>query len=251
MATGDVSSVRSIEWRNGRLFLLDQTQLPLAISVEEEESVEDVWHAIKQLKVRGAPAIGVAGAYGLVVAMRGLDHLDEQAFLAKMRSAAAYLDGSRPTAVNLSWALGRVVAAAEKAAGGEGSVSGNSASGGAASGGSASEGVPGRSGTPSTRKPSAHLLAAITAEAEAIHGEDIEVCRRIGEFGAPLSPRERVYLPIATPVASRRPITAPPRRRCIWLTATASPSRSTPMRVDPCCRGRALPPGSCSRREST
>jgi methylthioribose-1-phosphate isomerase len=186
MATGDVSSVRSIEWRNGRLFLLDQTQLPLAISVEEEESVEDVWHAIKQLKVRGAPAIGVAGAYGLVVAMRGLDHLDEQAFLAKMRSAAAYLDGSRPTAVNLSWALGRVVAAAEKAAGGEGSVSGNSASGGAASGGSASEGVPGRSGTPSTRKPSAHLLAAITAEAEAIHGEDIEVCRRIGEFGAPL-----------------------------------------------------------------
>jgi methylthioribose-1-phosphate isomerase len=166
MATSNVSSVRSIEWRDGRLFLLDQTQLPLTVSVEEQASVEDVWESIKQLKVRGAPAIGVAGAYGLVVAMRGLSHLEETEFLGRMRSAAAYLDGSRPTAVNLSWALKRVVAAAEGAADGSGAAGAGRDGGG--------------------RQPSAHLLAAITAEAEAIHAEDIEVCRRIGEFGAPL-----------------------------------------------------------------
>jgi methylthioribose-1-phosphate isomerase len=165
MATNGESSVRSIEWREGRLFLLDQTQLPLSVSVEEEKTVEDVWEAIKQLKVRGAPAIGVAGAYGLVVAMCGLSYLEEAEFLEKLRSAATYLDGSRPTAVNLGWALKRVVAAAERAAGG---------------------GDGGGPGDRDDRQPSAHLFATITAEAEAIHAEDIEVCRRIGEFGAPL-----------------------------------------------------------------
>ncbi|MCG8480724.1 MAG: S-methyl-5-thioribose-1-phosphate isomerase [Spirochaetales bacterium] len=142
-------TIRSIEWRDGTLFLLDQTKLPLSVEVEEQTTVEQVWDSIKQLKVRGAPAIGVAGAYGLVVAMRDKVDLDRDAFLAELRRRAAYLDSSRPTAVNLHWALSRCVRAVEAADGGS----------------------------------SERLLATLTAEAAAIHGEDLSLCRRIGEHG--------------------------------------------------------------------
>ncbi|TVR06469.1 MAG: S-methyl-5-thioribose-1-phosphate isomerase [Spirochaetaceae bacterium] len=148
----EARSVRSIEWEDGRLILLDQTQLPNHVVREEQTSVEQVWDSIKKLKVRGAPAIGVAGAYGLVVAMRENTALEREPFLAALRDAAAYLSSSRPTAVNLSWAVNRVVAAAQRS--------------GASSG--------------------AELLELITAEARHIHEEDIELCRSIGVHGVPL-----------------------------------------------------------------
>ncbi|MDA3951717.1 MAG: S-methyl-5-thioribose-1-phosphate isomerase [Spirochaeta sp.] len=144
--------VKSIEWTDGKLSLLDQTQLPVDVTVEEQTSVEQVWDSIKKLKVRGAPAIGVAGAYGLVVAMRDKTTLDAGAFMDELQRNADYLDSSRPTAVNLSWALKRVVAAARES--------------GAATGGA--------------------LLDVVRETAEAIHQEDIELCRKIGEYGVPL-----------------------------------------------------------------
>ena len=61
---------QTIRWNAGELYLLDQTKLPIEVIEEKQESVEQVWDSIKQLKVRGAPAIGVAGAYGLLVAIR-------------------------------------------------------------------------------------------------------------------------------------------------------------------------------------
>lgn len=132
--------------------LLDQTRLPVEVEVEEQTSVEQVWDSIKKLKVRGAPAIGVAGAYGLVVAMRDKGSLSRDAFLEELRKQAAYLDSSRPTAVNLSWALNRVVRVAEDS--------------------------PAASGS--------ELLELIQATAEEIHKEDIELCRSIGENGLSL-----------------------------------------------------------------
>lgn len=144
--------VKSITWDGEKLFLLDQTVLPVDVVVEEQTSVEQVWDSIKKLKVRGAPAIGVAGAYGLVVAMRGRESLSRDGYLDELRTHATYLDSSRPTAVNLSWALKRMVAAAETSDASDGTA----------------------------------LAAVIRATAEEIHREDIELCRSIGENGVRL-----------------------------------------------------------------
>lgn len=144
--------VKSIIWEDGKLFLLDQTRLPGDAVMEEQESVQQVWDSIKKLKVRGAPAIGVAGGYGLVVAMKHEETPDRDSFLRKLQDHAAYLDSSRPTAVNLHWALSRVVAAAEA----------------------------------SEANSRTSLLEVIQSEAEEIHREDIELCRKIGEHGVSL-----------------------------------------------------------------
>lgn len=141
-----------VRWQDGRLFLLDQTQLPLATVIEPQESVEQVWQSIQQLKVRGAPAIGIAGAYGLVLAMQAHSQLPRSEFLAELTRQAAYLDSARPTAVNLSWALTRLVQTAQAL----------------------------------THLSGPDLQAALEQEAIAIHAEDRQLCRRIGEHGLPL-----------------------------------------------------------------
>lgn len=95
-----------IEWKNDTLVLLDQTKLPNEIVYEEITTVEDVWDAIVTMKVRGAPAIGVAAAYGVYLGVR-----DGKVDLAnEVLKHAAYLATSRPTAVNLFWALDRMKA---------------------------------------------------------------------------------------------------------------------------------------------
>ncbi|SIQ14968.1 methylthioribose-1-phosphate isomerase [Alkalispirochaeta americana] len=152
MKQGDAEKVKSILWEKEQLFLLDQTRLPGEVLLEEQNSVEQVWDAIKQLKVRGAPAIGVAGAYGLVVAMREQTSLDRTAFVAELRKQAAYLDSSRPTAVNLHWALTRVVESVER----------------------------------SRLQSGGDLFAVLQKTAEEIHAEDIQLCRSIGEHGVSL-----------------------------------------------------------------
>jgi methylthioribose-1-phosphate isomerase len=89
-------------WRDthgGHVAVIDQTKLPHAFEVVELRSVEDAWHAIADMQVRGAPLIGVAAAYGLALAMR-TDPSD-----ANLMAAADYLARARPTAVNLAWAL--------------------------------------------------------------------------------------------------------------------------------------------------
>lgn len=143
---------RAIEWRGGELFLLDQTRLPNETVVERYDSAGDVFDAIRRLKVRGAPAIGVAAAYGLCVALR--PHLGKpiSEFRSAIAAEATYLDGSRPTAVNLRWALRRMethAAAVDTA----------------------------DSGT---------LYAALVEEAERIHAEDQALCLGIGHSGVDL-----------------------------------------------------------------
>ncbi len=93
---------------NGKLSLIDQTRLPLHVGNIVCDSVEDVWNAIKELKVRGAPAIGVAAAYGLVIGLQPSRNSAVDEFQAEVERVAAYLAGSRPTAVNLFWALDRM-----------------------------------------------------------------------------------------------------------------------------------------------
>lgn len=136
-----------------RFFILDQTKLPTDEVIEEQKSVEQVYDSIYQLKVRGAPAIGIAGAYGLVISLKNSLDLDLENFLKMIYKNAEYLNSSRPTAVNLSWALNRLSKIASE--------------------------YP-KDGT------TKELYKILRDEAVAIHNSDIKTCRQIGEFGSEL-----------------------------------------------------------------
>lgn len=136
---------RTLEWIgdcNGYLRLLDQTLLPTQLAYRDCRNVEDVWEAIRSLRVRGAPAIGVAAAFGVVLG------LQRGSTLTRLREITDYLRTSRPTAVNLFWALERM----ERRA---------------------------------TIDPRA-LPNALLDEAVAIQNEDAAMCRAIGKHGAAL-----------------------------------------------------------------
>lgn len=147
----------TLEWvggRDGVLRLLDQTVLPLRVEFRDCTTVEDVWEGIRSLRVRGAPAIGVAAAYGLCLGTRPYREMPPPAFRAKVAEVGAYLCAARPTAVNLAWAVRRLIAVAETGGG--------------------------------------HAVReawdAMLIEAHTIAQEDAETCRRIGEIGAELIP---------------------------------------------------------------
>ncbi|QHT60093.1 S-methyl-5-thioribose-1-phosphate isomerase [Paenibacillus lycopersici] len=111
MESTNYQGLQSVIWSGTRLDLLDQRLLPEEIVYLPLVTVQDVWEAIRHLKVRGAPAIGIAAAYGVVLGSR--DAGDTAAWLEAAREAAAHLATSRPTAVNLFWALDRMTARAE------------------------------------------------------------------------------------------------------------------------------------------
>ena len=136
-----------IRWRDGRLELLDQTLLPQQTVYQAQPTLEAVFAAIHGLKVRGAPAIGIAAAYGLVVAMQAHRGATGTAFVNVLRAAADRLRTARPTAVNLAWAIDRIVAAAQPDGDG------------------------------------AARYARIEAEALAIHAQDRLMCAAIGRAG--------------------------------------------------------------------
>lgn len=142
----------TIEWHDDMLYLLDQTRLPHECIVEATPTIEAVWHAIRTLRVRGAPAIGVAAAYGLCIGMKPERGLEAQAFVALLDRYADYLESARPTAVNLRWAVRRMV-----------------------------ESVKHR-----TERSAVALYDALVAEATRIHREDEALCEAIGENGVAL-----------------------------------------------------------------
>jgi len=104
--------LESVKWNSGQVDLLDQRLLPEEIVYLPLTTQEDVWEAIRHLKVRGAPAIGIAAAYGVVIASQQAESIEQ--WIEAVNSSAQYLATSRPTAVNLFWALDRMKAAAEQ-----------------------------------------------------------------------------------------------------------------------------------------
>ena len=108
--------VKVLEWlgdaRRGYLRLLDQTRLPTETAFVACRDTLAVWEAIHRLVVRGAPAIGVAAGYGMVVAAQYLP--DRGDFLPGVEAAAEYLETARPTAVNLAWAVRRILRRAQR-----------------------------------------------------------------------------------------------------------------------------------------
>ncbi|RPI58517.1 MAG: S-methyl-5-thioribose-1-phosphate isomerase, partial [Planctomycetaceae bacterium] len=110
-----VPPAKVVQWvgdeTTGYLRLLDQTLLPNEVVYIDCRTKQDVWLAIKRLAVRGAPAIGVAAGYGMVVATQAVPDGDD--FMDAVEDAAQYLESSRPTAVNLSWAARRILGRAQ------------------------------------------------------------------------------------------------------------------------------------------
>src|SRR5271154_1690394 len=97
---------RTIAWVggiDGFVRLIDQTLLPTTLESRDCRTVEEVWEAIRMLRVRGAPAIGIAAALGVVLGMQ--QHSDAFSYRQRLHEVANYLRTSRPTAVNLFWAL--------------------------------------------------------------------------------------------------------------------------------------------------
>lgn len=148
-----------IRWdeQRQRLLLLDQTRLPEEVVVLDCAKVQDVWDAIKRLSVRGAPAIGIAAAYAVCLAIRPVEGVTPPSALAAARAIEAieHLASSRPTAVNLFWALNRMRAIAVEHAS-RGDVEGGADD----------------------------LFETLLAEASEIHREDQELCQSIGRHGA-------------------------------------------------------------------
>lgn len=134
------------------LAIIDQTKLPSKMEMIYLTKQEDIWDAIYLLKVRGAPAIGVAAAIGIYLAAKDIKADSYEDFLAQFRKAKDYLDSSRPTAVNLSWALKRQEKVVLDHAG----------------------------------EPIEDIVKALHDEAVKIREEDIAVCRAIGEYGLTL-----------------------------------------------------------------
>src|SRR6202008_4194292 len=105
------TSVRTIEWigdTSGFVRLIDQTLLPTQVAYRDCRTIDEIWEAIKNLRVRGAPAIGVAAAMGVVLGVQHFAERTHGAYAARLREGTAYLRTSRPTAVNLFWALDRM-----------------------------------------------------------------------------------------------------------------------------------------------
>ena len=162
-SVGSVASVtatdfRPILWRDSRVRLIDQTRLPLEEVWLELSDYRDVVTAIREMRIRGAPAIGVAGAYGLSLAALEIAREPRGDFMKRLEAAALEISMARPTGANLAWATRRMLAVARQADSTEDAVS--------------------------------HLIA----EAVLIQEEDEESNRRMGALGADLIPRESSVL---------------------------------------------------------
>ncbi|MDG6349073.1 S-methyl-5-thioribose-1-phosphate isomerase, partial [Luteimonas sp. 8-5] len=110
--------IRPIRWTGDALELLDQRKLPFATEYVTCRDSDEVAAAIHALAVRGAPAIGIAAAWGAVLAAREVDATSAAEAAGKLEPALQRLNAARPTAVNLAWALARMRAARARAAGG-------------------------------------------------------------------------------------------------------------------------------------
>ncbi|NLD99915.1 MAG: S-methyl-5-thioribose-1-phosphate isomerase, partial [Fibrobacter sp.] len=112
-----MSRLKTIEWVDGAVRLIDQTKLPTELVYERIDTIEQMYHAIKILKVRGAPAIGIAAAFGVYLAIKDFPEQGSVTdFLTLFEKNSDYLAESRPTAVNLFWAINRMKEKAKKLA---------------------------------------------------------------------------------------------------------------------------------------
>jgi len=109
------SSLRTIEWKDDTLVMIDQTKLPTKLEFVKYTDYNDVANAIKTLVVRGAPAIGVSGAFGMALASLQSKAQTKDELINDLEKAHKVLLETRPTAVNLAWALNKILKIAKEA----------------------------------------------------------------------------------------------------------------------------------------
>jgi len=151
-------NLEPVRWHNDGLEVVDQTVLPAKLTYVQLRSVEQVSAAIKTMKVRGAPLIGVVGAYGLVLSLKKINTQDLAKARTQLRKWADFLIETRPTGVNLRWAVERVFNASAKA------------------------------------KDISSLKGILSREADAIFDAELEAARLIGKHGSPLLEDEDTVL---------------------------------------------------------
>lgn len=144
--------LKPIVWKKGSLKLLDQLRLPHGMKMVACKTVKDTGEAIKSMQVRGAPAIGVTAGYGMAIAALASKARNSEALIKELEKAGSYLKSTRPTAVNLAWAVDRIlqVAKAER------------------------------------QRKAPSLAGRVVEEAEAIEAEDIALCAAMAEHGSQL-----------------------------------------------------------------
>ena len=155
------SKIKTIEWINNTSRMIDQTILPYEFKTIDIKTAKEMYFAIKDMIVRGAPAIGIAGAHGLSLAAIELANIttDKSTFLTKLKEQAEYLKSSRPTAVNLMWAVDKQMELALKE---EGSIE--------------------------------EIKNALIQNGIKLENEDIEINKRMGDYGAEVVPKGATIL---------------------------------------------------------
>ncbi len=146
--------MRTIEWQNGRVVMIDQQRLPQEVIWLEYTDYHDVADAIRTMKIRGAPAIGAAAAFGLALAATQFARRPKDELLREFDHAAKVLGKTRPTAVNLFWAIRRMSNVAHDP----------------------------------RWSTAAQVVDALIEEAQRVADEDVEINRRMGHYGAALVP---------------------------------------------------------------
>lgn len=157
------TQVYPVMWQEDCVLLIDQTRLPGEYTVVEIRRYEDMARAIKTMIVRGAPAIGVAAAYGMYLGAREIQTDDRSEFLSQLEIVAETLRQTRPTAVNLFWAIARTIGTARKTLG-----------------------------------PVEYLKKVLLETAQTIQAEDLQTCQAIGDRGLEVLPATPEKLRILT-----------------------------------------------------
>ncbi len=157
------NQVYPVIWHNNSVLLIDQTRLPSEYALVEIHRSEDMAQAIKTMIVRGAPAIGVAAAYGMYLGAREIDTPNRDQFLAHLEQVAQMLRSTRPTAVNLFWAISRMIKTAYETLG-----------------------------------TVAEIKQTLLQTAQTINSEDLQTCQAIGDNGLAVLPTTPEQLTILT-----------------------------------------------------
>jgi len=152
MSIEKILDLHTVKYENDEMYILDTSKLPSSLEYVKMNNVEDCFDAIKTLKVRGAPAIGIAAAYALVLSSKAARKTSFRDFYEDFKKDKEYLAKSRPTAVNLFWALDRIDAKVVE----------------------------------NKDRPIDEICKVIKDEADLIKQEDIMMCRQIGEHGLTL-----------------------------------------------------------------
>lgn len=151
--------IKTVEWKENVVKMIEQRKVPHSLEVVDIKTSEEMFYAIQDMIVRGAPAIGISGAHGVSLAAMELKELSKDEFLSKLKERCEYLKSSRPTAVNLAWAVDKQLELAENIDGGVDEI-----------------------------------VQALIDNGVKLENEDIEINKKMGDFGAEIVPEGATIL---------------------------------------------------------